>query len=393
MEIKGSPDPVVMEVLFSLLTSSSVRSLDIESPNLSQWMEHIKKIGPCLRELYLRGGFKQFQILQTKTKYFPYLEKLSFDYVSGGTVLQTIAINCPHLRSLDIKMKYNTSTEADADLTAFAEMCPQLEELSIDCRQLTNQSVIGHAQHCSRLKMLKLTCWLITATSLIALSERGLPLEELSIIPRIHIPSAEIAAQYAHALSRIRELETNFYADRSDQLHYTIQYRTGLRLLHLESSVDHLLVPHLLQLLQGQCYAGLESLYIGPKSSITAEQLSELVSTCPRLDIVYCIHYSCISEAVLVELARSCPHLQKVTLCFSEVTEEDMLAIAAHCRQLREINLPDNTLTEETVRQLAQHCRRLSKVNIREYVREGGIMVGCCKQYSSKEIRALRETV
>ena len=109
-----------------------------------------------------------------------------------------------------------------------------------------------------------------------------------------------------------------------------------------------------------------------------------------RLEIVYCVHYSCISDAVLVELARSCPHPRKVTLCFSEVTEEDMLAIAAHCRQLREINLPDNTLTEETVRQLAQHCRRLSEVNMR---REGRLMERRYKHYSSKEIRALRETV
>ena len=157
---------------------------------------------------------------------------------------------------------------------------------------------------------------------------------------------------------------------------------TGLRQLYLDSSEDH----HLLLLLQGQCCAGLESLSIGSGSSITPQQLCELLKWCPQLRL---LDFYCSSDAVLVELARSCPHLQKVGL--SEVTEEGVLALAAHCRQLREIHIPYTTVTEETVRQLAQHCRRLSKVNIREYVREGGIMVGCCKQYSSKEIRALRE--
>ena len=53
LQIKGNQDPAVMEVLFSLL--SSVRSLDIESSNPSQWMEHIKKIGTCLYELTIHN--------------------------------------------------------------------------------------------------------------------------------------------------------------------------------------------------------------------------------------------------------------------------------------------------------------------------------------------------
>ena len=54
VKIKGNQDPAVMEVLFSQL--SSVRILNIESSNLSQWMGHIKKIGPCLLELVLNDN-------------------------------------------------------------------------------------------------------------------------------------------------------------------------------------------------------------------------------------------------------------------------------------------------------------------------------------------------
>ena len=82
----------------------------------------------------------------------------------------------------------------------------------------------------------------------------------------------------------------------------------------------------------------------------------------------------------------------KVTLdCSSEVTEEGVLALAVHCRQLREIHIPYTTLTEETVRQLAQHCRRLTELRV--IVRRGDVILGYGKQYSSKEIRALRESI
>ena len=281
-------------------------------------------------------------------------------------------------------MEYDTSAEADADLTAFAEKCPQLEELSLNCPQLTDQSVIALAQHCSKLNKLELNWCKLTSFSLIALSERGLPLEELDI-PSIPIPSAEIAAQCAHALSRIRLLNTSSYERPGSGFEYAIQYITGLRELNLDSSEDHLLVPHLLLLLKGQCCAVLESLDIGFYCSITPQQLSELVTVPVQLCTLTIHKSTCISRGVLVELARSCPHLQKVTLYSGYVTEEGVLALAAHCRQLQEIHIPKTTLTEETVRQLAQQCRRLTKLRVT--VCEGERMV---EQYSSKEIRALR---
>ena len=311
--------------------------------------------------------------------------------VSDSNILETICNNCPRLRSLEIEgFNYNTSAEADADLTAFAEQCPQLEELSLYCRQLTDQSVIALAQHCSRLKKLKVYWSKITRSSLIALLERGLPLEELDI-PWIPIPSAEIAAQCAHALSRIHKLYTDRYASTIVYLLYSIQYLTGLRQLCLDSPEDHLLVPHLL--LQGHCCAGLESLNIYSRSSITPQQLSELGHGCCKLLTLYIDNPTCTFDTVLVELARSCPNLQKVTLNRScEVTEEGVWTLAAHCRQLREIDIPFITVTEKTVRQLALHCRRLTKLQVSVHGRQGETMLQCFKFYSSKEIRALRET-
>ena len=203
----------------------------------------------------------------------------------SSLLLQSIANNCPHLRCLEIdEFLIDSSVGADADLTAFAEKCPQLEELCLYCPRITDHSVIALAQHCSRLKKLMLYWGPITASALIALSERGLPLEELHFIPRIPIPSAEIAAQCAHALSWIRQLHTNRYASTMDNLLNSIQYMTGLRTLCLNSSNDHLLVPHLL--LQGHL-AGLESLIIKPLSSVTPQQHSEIMARCSKLHTLY----------------------------------------------------------------------------------------------------------
>ena len=238
------------------------------------------------------------------------------NYIESGVKLfENVHIGVKRYKnSLNKYLSYHTSAECIADLTAFAEKCPQLEELSLHCEQLTDQSVIALAQHCSRLKKLNLhISYELTVTSLIALSKRGLPLEELDI-PWIPIPSAEIAAQCAHALSRICNLKT-YSSSRSSH----IQFMTGLRRLYLDSSEDHLLVPHLLLLLQGQCCAGLENLIIGSGSSITPQQLCELVAGFPQLHTITIYKPTCISDLVLVELAHSCPHLQKVTLCIPAV--------------------------------------------------------------------------
>ena len=271
-----------------------------------------------MHELLIYGYPTDFEIYKAITVVFcPYLKKLcikSESYaMSESNFLQSIANNYPQLQCLAIiHFYYNTSAECDADVTAFAEKCPQLEELCLDCGQLTDQSVIALARHCSRLKMLALKHSEITVASLIALSERGLPLEHLEI-PWIPIPSAEIAAQCAHALSRIPELSRYNYNGRSNDAIYAIEYMAGLRMLDLWSSEDHLLVPHLL--LHAHC-AGLESLYIHRSSSITLQQLSELVTACSKLRTL-CTDK--IYPDLLVELARSCPHLQKVTLCIPAV--------------------------------------------------------------------------
>ena len=229
----------------------------------------------------------------------------------------------------------------------------------------------------------------LTFISLIALSKRGLPLEELGI-PWIPIFSTEIAAHCAHALSRIQLLGLRDPFATKPYLYYTMPYMTGMREMGLLCSEDHLIVPQLLLLLQqGQC-ANLSMLYITRESSTTSQQLCELVTYLSQLDTLYSRKHIGTSDAVLVELARSCPHLQKIILYSSssdKVTEEGVLTLAAHCRQLREIHIPLTTVTEETVRQLAQHCRRLTKVHAKLSKDGKAMEVG----FGRKPLREMRE--
>ena len=352
LEINQEKDPALMEVVFGQL--HNVQKLKIID-DLSQWINPIRLIGHGLKEITIKSCYYHQSILISILGYCPFIEKLCLSYESFGpenSILQSIANYCAYLRYLRMGLCYQSSADADADLTAFAEKCPQLEELSLGCFKLTDQCVIALAQHCARLKRLSLEYCKLTVVSLIALSERGLSLEELDI-PNIPIPNAEIAAQCAHALSRIREHYTYSYDG-------SIRFMTGLRKLELSNLEDHLLVPCLLQ---GHC-AGLENLTIGPYSSITPEQICHVLRWCINLNHLHtvCItKATCITNAVLVELAHSCPRVQ-VTLYSTAVTEESVLALAVHCRQLREIHIPMTTVTEETVRQLAQHCRHLTKL-------------------------------
>ena len=314
-------------------------------------------------------------------------------YVSAGNsdrskVLQSIADNCTHIRILDIKLPYDSCVVGDADLTAFAEKCPQLEELILYSHDLTDQSVIALAQHCSRLKKLKLTSCELTVVSLIALSERGLPLEEL-VFPRIPIPNAEIAVECANGLSRIRELSTYNCNRRLERYFHAIPYMTGLRELYLDSREDHLLVPQLLVLLQRHC-VNVDRIITAYGSSISTPQLMDLAARCPKLKTLVGVDSTNVSNTVLVELACSCPHLWKVTVYSSEVTEEGVLSFAVRCRQMRDLDLGRTTVTEETVRQLAQHCRHLTRLRVNVNVRKGEVSVEHFKDYNHKKIRALR---
>ena len=394
VKIDFDEDHAVMEVLFSLLSNISVHSLEIRASNIFEWIEHIRQIGSSLRELSINILSQESVAITTITEYCPNLEKLNWNCYAGITeknILQSIGNSCPHLRSLHLcRINYMTEDECDADLTAFAMKCPLLENLSLHGPYHTNKSIAIIAQHFSRLKTFGMN-WEddFSHVSLIALSKRGLPLEELSY-PEIRIPTVKIAAKCAHALSRIRWFTTGIYRDREDYFRNMIQYMTGLQGLVLNSSHNCLLVPYLLQ--HGHC-TGLEYLDIRKQSNITSEQLSELVRKCPNLHTLSIVNSSCNFEAVLVDLPHICPHLNDVSIHCNDITEESILALAMHLKHLKELKFMPVAVTEDTVRKIILHCRHLTELQMFVMVRKlKNRTIQEYKRCYTKQIRAMRET-
>ena len=94
---------------------------------------------------------------------------------------------------------------------------------------INDAAVIAIAQHCPKLQNLIITLHItITYNSLIALSERGLPLQELYIPSILNIPTVDIARRCSHALSCIRRLDTNQLGQKGQDANILLPYMTGL---------------------------------------------------------------------------------------------------------------------------------------------------------------------
>lgn len=241
-----------------------------------------------------------------------------------------------------------------------AALCPHLEVLKLAGVGDVNDSTIATiAQSFPKLRVLALAGGAYTHVSLMALSERGLPLEELVIpwIPPIPKPDR---SSCMHALSRIRKLCTARILTPLKQHIYALEVmRGGLQELQLSSLSDHALVR---DLLQGHC-AGLQTVLIGFNSSITLLQFAALVRCNRDLRVVTICHRECTDDAVLIALAQNCPQLQELRLQgqSGNMSDTALLALSTSCPQLRLLSIAQcRQVSEGAVLQLLQ--RRTSSL-------------------------------
>lgn len=242
-----------------------------------KWVALIASLGTALQELIVCGELDVqlfFCNIAGRCLRLTKITLLSCEDVDDVSPLQSIASSCPGLRVLHMRagLEYASPALADADLAALAEQCSMLEELQVYSLDFTDQAVIVLAQHCPRLKHLGLrtASKQLTSAALLALSTHCPSLEELAI-PWIPVPSPDLAARCAHALSRIRSLDTTFLDDAC--LPLASSHMTGLQTLLLDSQEDHLLVPAFLQ----HC-TSLQTLSVCFNSSVTLEQLTALLA-------------------------------------------------------------------------------------------------------------------
>ena len=367
LRIIGSQKANVINVLLSYL--KNVRCLylqELEDSNLLMWMDSIKSFSSALKELSISKVSYGYMSI---AKQCSLLEKVSLEQASS-VELSTIAQYSPQLRSLCIKLlRFDTEAEMLVHMRAFVEKCAVLEELRLVTVNLTDGIAIALSEHCIRLKKLVLSSSRTTPSALVVLSERGLPLEELDV-SFIEVPSAELAAQCAHTLSRITQLNTYMFDYRDADLCYELQYITGLREIVFDSWKDHLLVPKLLQ-----CSA-LRSITVHYCSSITLPQLLNVVSQCAQLRVLHIWLDLCAADELLLQLACSCPHLQELVFINISlkraITDAGVIALSRRCRQLKVLKLHEQIdVKGGSMRLLLHSCRRLVELELH------ASMLGC----------------
>ena len=215
--------------------------------------------------------------------------------------------------------------------------------------------MIAIAQHCPKLETLLIESHKITYTSLIVLSERNLPLNELDILPIPNIPSADIARRCSHTLSCICHLNTcDLHLNDLDVI-ILISYLTGLTSVDFQSYI-HLLTRH--------CHK-LTEIELHNKNY----HITDILSLCranPLLQELYFYYPVNLTDTLLIELIHACPHLHTLKLPYeTDITDIGILTLSQHCPPLQWLSITRcQHVTEAAVLQLLQRCRKLTRLEV-----------------------------
>ena len=264
-------------------------------------------------------------------------------------------------------------------ITLILQTCTEITQISLDSSTVDDAAVIAIAQHCPQLQSLSLPIeCLITFNSLLALSDRGLPLKELDLYCIPHIPTADIAWRCSHALSCISHINTaNILCDDQDAC-IVIPYMTGLTSVCLSdhgNSYIPLLTQHCLKLTEiiiddGYCFVDdilllcytnplLQELWYCELGGITDTVLIELIHACPHLHTFYFPHETAISDIGILALSEHCPQLQWLDIRYCiQVTEAAVLQLLQRCRKLSSLDVSGSSLSEETWTQLDRNTQK-----------------------------------
>ena len=211
--------------------------------------------------------------------------------------------------------------------------------------------MIAIAQHYPKLETLVINFSKITYLSVLALSERGLPLKELDIVPLPSIPTADIARRCSHALSCIRHLTTDNFLRNGQDASILIPCMTGLTSVYINYNWNFYV-----QLLSQHCHKlttveADRNYYSTGDISDTA--LIELIHACPQLHTLCILYETDITDIGILALSEHCPQLQmlRINECY-KVTETAVLQILQRCRKLTTLEVSSSSLSEETWTQL-----------------------------------------
>ena len=309
-------------------------------------------------------GYKVRNIDKTGSQNGEVIEQLSACTKNVKQLCISHSGNCMDWLTADILSKWkltDINMEGEAVTTLLVllivQTCSELTSIMLVSNNIYDSTVIAIAQHCPQLEILRSST--VTYLSLLALSERGLPLEELDIPYIPNIPTADIARRCSHALSCIHYLNLNQYTGNVHYVTLVIPYLTGLTSLFL-GTISCTYIPLLAQYCHKLTYLGVCF------KDLRVEDILPLCSANPLLQWFSYDTKCGITDTTLIELIHSCPHLHTLYLPYeTDITDIGILAISEHCPQLFQLDIRQcHNVTEAAVLQLLQCCRKLTRLEV-----------------------------
>ena len=244
-------------------------------------------------------------------------------------------------------------------ILSVVQRCSALTSIKLKSENIDDAAVIAIVHHCPNLERLSLSSNTITWTSLLALSEWGLPLKTLHLSYIPSIPTADIARRCSHALSCMRSLSTSFLHSNRHLAHIIISYMTGLSTVYLNCpfySYIPLLTHHYHKLTK------IEVLCAGCS-------VADILSLCRANPLLKVLRIRCkgscgITDTALIEFIHACPHIYTLDFPYeTNITDIGILALSEQCTVPQELSIVDcKQVTEAAVLQLLQRCRQLKQL-------------------------------
>eukprot|EP00736_Rhodelphis_marinus_P003785 Rmarinus@m.2637 len=258
----------------------------------------------------------------------PYLETLLIQScpISDKT-LKYLSRGCSRLRFLDVS---SCKLVGDTGFCALARSCPNLEGIGVSCCPISDVGFRTLGEHCPALSFADLSCSHVTDEGMLAISQGCMLLRTLNLTwCSISDDGVDHLISHHRALTALEVSFCEQVSDRTvEQLsdHCPLLQHLSLRCTDVSfKAVVSLALPHLTTLRLSNC----------PVSEATEEPFRGLCGL-RRLELDRVVLF----DGLLLDLARSCPHLSELCLsCCPVVTPAGVLAFLESAPGLRTLHL------------------------------------------------------
>ena len=363
--ILGEQDNELIHLLFSLMPK--LKQLTVN--HYAQQKTYIKlwkpspSINPMLHTFHCRVmnlTDDTTQFIYQQGRHLKSLELICVRIweVDPNDFLEDLGRNCPNLVTLKVRLNLAQKEEVvlESGIMALVKNCLYLQTLDISAFDLSVLAIDAIAEHCTQLQ--KLSLYSTNILTLITLSKHRIPQEVLNI-PWIPIPSAEVAAQCAHALSRIQRLQPTT-AMCTDIPSLYIGYLTSLRELSLSTDLTNENTIEVLRAVAEHCRQ-VEEVDICARTDEIVEQLITLATFNPRLTSLTLHKAPALTDAALIELTKCCHKLSKIHIRGCPlITDTGIIALSRSSPNISLVYLANCPgLSNDSMSAISENCKYL----------------------------------